>query len=56
MQTCEIGTRKGHDKKKIQAGRWGEKPNQRRARQFMHLAVAAKCFSIFSGLQSVGKR
>jgi hypothetical protein len=42
--------------RKNQAGNWGEKPNQRRARQFIHLAIAAKYLSIFSGLQSVGKR
>lgn len=47
LKTCEIHTRRGHEKKKV--GNWGEKPNQRRARQFMQITIAAKCFSIFSG-------
>lgn len=49
-QTCEIHTRRGHEKKKV--GNWGEKPNQRKARQSIHLAIAAKCFSIISGKQA----
>jgi hypothetical protein len=39
--------------------KWGieeEKPNQRWARQLIHLAIAAKCFSIFSGYWQPGKR
>jgi hypothetical protein len=35
--------------------KWGigeEKPNQRRARQSIHRAIAAKCFSIISGKQA----
>ncbi len=48
-QTWEIHTRQGHEK--IKVGNWGEKPNQRKARQSIHLAIAAKCFSIISGKQ-----
>jgi hypothetical protein len=38
--------------------KWGfreEKPNQRRAHQSIHLAIAAKYFSIFSGYWYPGK-
>jgi hypothetical protein len=41
--------------RKIKWGIGGEKPNQRRARQSIHLAIAAKCFSIFSGYWQPGK-
>jgi hypothetical protein len=34
-----------HEEKR--AGNWEKKPNQRRARQSIHLAIAAKCFIYF---------
>jgi len=42
--------------RKIKWGIGEEKPNQRRARQSIHLAIAAKYFSIFSGYWQPGKR
>jgi hypothetical protein len=40
--------------RKNQVGIGEEKLNQRRARQSIHLAIAAKCFSIFSGYWQPG--
>ena len=54
-QTCSVNTHQGHDKKKSSGKLGGGKPNQRRVRQSLHLAIAAKYGVSVAGFATKGK-